>query len=101
MLKVISDINVIAINFWMERMISEWMLIISNRYGIKCLIDLLQLEPSSVMLKVISDIMTHWYDLWNTIVIVINFCTGKKIICVFMFIIAIIMELNVLVIFFR
>ena len=57
------------------------MLILSNRYGIKCLIDLLQLEPSSVMLKVISDIMPHWYDLRNTIVIVSNFCNGKKIIC--------------------
>ena len=39
------------------------------------------------MFKVISDIMPHWYDLWNTIVIAINFCNAKKMICALMFII--------------
>ena len=24
--------------------------------------------------------MAHWYDLWNTIVIVIDFCNAKKMI---------------------
>ena len=33
------------------------------------------------MYKVISDIIPHWYDLRNTIVIVINFCIAKKMIC--------------------
>ena len=32
--------------------------------------------------------MEHWYDLWNTIVIVMNFCNAKKMICVSMFIIS-------------
>ena len=39
------------------------------------------------MFKVYSDIMPHWYDLWNTIVIAISFWTGKKMICALMFII--------------
>ena len=30
------------------------------------------------MLKVISNIMAHWYDLWNSIVNVINFWNAKK-----------------------
>ena len=40
------------------------------------------------MFKVISDIMAHWYEMWNTIVIAISFCTGKKMICALMFIIS-------------
>ena len=40
------------------------------------------------MFKVISDIMAHWYDLWNTIVIAINFCNAKKMICALMFILS-------------
>ena len=44
-------------------MICALMSIIRNHYGIKCLSNLLQLEPCNPMLKVISDI----------IVIVINF----------------------------
>ena len=40
------------------------------------------------MFKVISYIIPHWYDLWNTIVIVINFCNAKKMIYAFMFIIS-------------
>ena len=41
---------------------------ISNHDGIKCLSNLLQLEPCNVMLKVNSDIKAHWYDMWNTFV---------------------------------
>ena len=31
------------------------------------------------MFKVISDILSHWYDLWNTIVIAINFYNSKEL----------------------
>ena len=61
------------------------MLIISNRYGIKCLSNPLQLEPCNVMCKVISDIMGHWYDMWNSIIVAINFCNAMKLICELMF----------------
>ena len=99
MFKVIFDIMVhwydlwntimIAINFWNgKKMICALMFIIRNHYGIKGLSNLLQLEPCNVMFKVISDIMAHWYDLWNTIVIAINFCNAKKMICALMFIIS-------------
>ena len=37
------------------------------------------------MFEVFYDIVAHWYDLW--IVIAINFCNEKKMICVWMFII--------------
>ena len=47
---------------------------ISNHYGIKCVSNLLQLETCTVMFKVISDIMPHWYDLCNTFVIAIHYC---------------------------
>ena len=40
------------------------------------------------MLQVISDITLDWNDMRNTIVIAINFCNAKKIICVMMFIIS-------------
>ena len=40
------------------------------------------------MFKGISVVMAHWYDLRNTIVIAINFCNGKKIICTLMFLIS-------------
>ena len=65
-------------------MICALMFIISNHYGIKCLSNLLQLEPCNVMFKVISDIMAHWYD--------VKFncdcnCNTKKMICALMFII--------------
>ena len=80
MFKVISDIMghwyvmwnsiFIAINFCnAKKMISAFMLTISNDYGIKCFRNLLQLEPCNVMFKLISDMMTHWYDMWNTLVI--------------------------------
>ena len=42
------------------------MSIIRNHYGKKCLSILLQLEPCSVMYKVISDNMAQ-HDLWNKI----------------------------------
>ena len=32
--------------------------------------------------------MEHWYDHWNTIVIAINFCNGRKMIWPLMFIIS-------------
>ena len=57
------------------------MLIISSHFGIKCISNLILQEPCNVMFKVISDIMAHWYDMWNTIVFAINFCNAKKIIC--------------------
>ena len=38
------------------------------------------------MFKVISDI-AHWYEMWNAIVIVINFCNAKEMICALMFMI--------------
>ena len=58
-----------------------------QHYGIKCLSNLLQLEPCDGMFKVISDIMAHWYEMWNTIVIAIRFCTGKKMIGALLFIV--------------
>ena len=65
---------VISSNFCnAKKMLWELMFIISNHCGLKCLSNLLQLEPCNVMFKVISDIIAHWYDIWNTIVIAINF----------------------------
>ena len=54
-----------------------------HHYGKKCLSNLLQLEPCSVMLKVISDIMVHWYVMWNTIIIPINFKENELFIDVY------------------
>ena len=116
MFKVISDIMahwyemwntiVIANSFCTGKKWSVHSSLISN-LRIKCLCNLLQLEQCNVMFKVISHIMPHWYDLWNTIVIAINFCKlisnimahwyeieiqfllllhWKKMICAFMFI---------------
>ena len=71
----------IVISFWTgKKMICALMFIISNHNGIKCLTIPLQLEPCNVKFKVISDIIPHWYDLSNTIVIAISFCTGKRMI---------------------
>ena len=39
------------------------MIIVSNHYGRKCLINLLQLEPCNDIFKVISDIMAHWFEI--------------------------------------
>ena len=47
--------------------------LISNLYGIKCLSNLLQLEQCNVVFKVISDIMAHWYEMRNTIILAISF----------------------------
>ena len=96
MFKVISDRMVhwydlwntilIAINFCnAKKMISELMFIISNHDGINCLSNLLQLERYNVMFNVISDIMAHWYHIWNTIVIACYFCNAKKTIGALMF----------------
>ena len=70
-----------------KKMNCALMLNISNYNGIKSCSNTLQLEPCNVMLKVISDIMEHWYVLWNSIVIAINLCNGKKMICALMLII--------------
>ena len=56
-------------------------------YGMKCISNLLQLEPCNVMINVISDIMSSWHDKRNTIVIAITFCYANKMICALMFII--------------
>ena len=80
---------VIANSFFTgKKMICALMLIISIHYGIKSLSNLLQLERCNVMFKVISDIIAHCYDFWNTIVIAINFCNAKKMICALIFIIS-------------
>ena len=63
------------------RKLFVFMLIISNHYGIKCVSNLIELEPCNVMFKVISDKMGHWNNLWNTIFISINICNAKKMIC--------------------
>ena len=68
-------------------MICVCMFIISN-HEIKYLSNLLQLEPCDGMFKVISDIMPHWYDLRNRIVIAIHICNAKKMIYALMFIIS-------------
>ena len=64
------------------------MFIISNHYGIKCVSNLLQLKPCNDMFKVISDIMAHCYDMWNTIIVAIKSCNAKKMNCALMFIIS-------------
>ena len=69
-------------------MICALMFIICNHYGIKCHSNQLLLEPRSVMFTVISDIMAHWCDMWNTIFIATNFCNAKKMICALLFIIS-------------
>ena len=70
---------VIAINFCNAKKQVHW-LIISSHYERKCRSTPLQLDPYNVMVKVISDIMAHWWDLWNGIVISINISNGKKMI---------------------
>ena len=61
---------------------------ISNHYGIKCLSNQLRLEPCNVMFKVIFDKMAQWYNMWYAIVIAVNFCNAKKMICALTFIIS-------------
>ena len=56
----------IAINFGTAKKINcALMFILSNHCGRKCASNLLQLEPSIDMFKVISDIMAHWYEMLN------------------------------------
>ena len=71
---MVWNVFVIGISFCTgKEMISALMFIISNHNGIECFRNLLQLEPSNVVFKVIYDVMAHWYDLWNSIVIAIIF----------------------------
>ena len=58
-----------------------------KHYGIQCLSNPLLLEPCNDMSNVISNIMAHWYDLWNAIVIAIYFFNVKKMIYALMLII--------------
>ena len=44
------------------------MFIMSNHYGIKCVRNLLQIEPCDDIFEVIFVIMAHCYDMGNTIV---------------------------------
>ena len=85
MFKVISDImahcydmwNTIinAINFCnAKKMNCALMFIMSNHYGRKFVSNLVQLEPCNDMLKVISDIMAHCYDMWNAIICIVHWC---------------------------
>ena len=96
MLKVNSDIIanllwfVINANNWCiaKKIIFAFMFIISNHQGINCLSSPLRVEPCNVMFKVISDIMAHRYDIWNTIVFSVNTCNNvNKMNCAMMFII--------------
>ena len=63
------------------KMFCVFIFIINYHDGIKCLCSLLYL----VMFKLISDIMAHWYAMWNTIVMTIDVCNAEKMICTFMF----------------
>ena len=66
---------IFAINFCnAAKMNCALMLITSNHYGRKWLSNLLLVEPNNDMFKVISDIMAHWYEMWNTFMFGINFC---------------------------
>ena len=69
---------VIAINFMNEKKICTLMFIMAIIME-KCLSYLLSLGHCNVMFKVISD-NAHYYEIWNTIVIVIHFCDAKKMI---------------------
>ena len=92
MFKVISDM-VHCYDMWSTiinairngKKMCALMFIMSNHYGRKCVNNLLQLEPWNDMFIVISDMMAHCYDMWNTIIKAINFCNGKKINSALMF----------------
>ena len=57
--------TIVVIHFWnAKEMICALMFMIINHHGIKCLCNLLQLEPSNVMFKVITDI-AQWYEMWK------------------------------------
>ena len=85
---MICEIQLLLQLITANKMIRSWMFIISNHYGIKSFSNLLHLESSNVMFKIISDRMAHWYDLCNRIVIATSFCNAKKMICALMFIIS-------------
>ena len=59
----LTTLVVALIFFNANKMIGALMIIISNHYGIKCLSNLLQLEPRNDMFKVISEVMAHCYDM--------------------------------------
>ena len=91
MFKVISDVMahcydmwntiITAINFCNATKVNwAFMFIISNHYGTTCGSKLVHLEPCNDTLKVISDIMAHCYNMWNTIIKAINFC--KNVSCI-------------------
>ena len=46
------------------------------------------LERCSVLFKVISDIIAHWYAILNAMIFAINFCNVKEMICASMSIIS-------------
>ena len=50
-----------------------------------------------ICLKVISDILAHWFELINTFIITINFCNAMKMNCAMMVNNSNVMEENVLV----
>ena len=64
---MICEINTSYFKFE-QKMICAFMFIRSNHDAIKCLSNLIQLEPCIVMFKVTSYVMAHWYDLLNTFV---------------------------------
>ena len=91
MFKVISDIMEHCYDAWntiinannfcnAKKKNCAMMFIISNHHGIKCVSNLVQLEPWNDMFKVISDIMAHCY-LWNTVINAINFCNSMNMNC--------------------
>ena len=49
-----------------------------QHYGIKCVSNLIQLEPCNDMFKVISDIIARCCDMWNKYINAINFYNAKK-----------------------
>ena len=57
----------------------------TNDFGRKCLNYFSLLEQCSVLLKVTSDIIAHWYAMLNAMIFAINFCNTKEMICAFKF----------------
>ena len=99
-LKVISDVTALcydmcnsiisAMNFCnAKKMNCTLIFIMSYRHGIKCVSSLLQFEQWNDMFKLISDIMAHCCDMWNTNINAINFCTTKTMYCALMIIMSI------------
>ena len=69
---------IIRINFCNAMKMNCALIFIISNHGIKCLCNILQLEPCNDVFKVIYDIMAHWYEMINTIIIRINFCNAMK-----------------------